>query len=140
MFVPEEINPLSLNWALALKPICSATTRISYNKLFGFVSVAGLMGMSGISIRKKVNTTSGGGSMTVFDGCSTGVVLFKTDSTNMAGRYDAVIFVVNNNSVRVVKFNEGSDNFYQTFENKDGVLTIKNTGYGLANFTAYHIR
>ncbi len=105
-----------------------------------FKSVAGLMGMSGISIRKKVNTTSGGGSMTVFEGCSTGVVLFKTDSTNMAGRYDAVIFVVNNNSVRVVKFNEGSDSFYQTFENKDGVLTIKNTGYGLANFTAYHIR
>ena len=58
----------------------------------------------------------------------------------MAGRYDAVIFVVNNNSVRVVKFNEGNDGYYQIFENKDGVLTIKNTGYGVANFTAYHIR
>ena len=78
--------------------------------------------------------------MTVFEGCNTGVVLFKTDSTSMAGRYDAIVFVVNSNTVRVVKFNEGSDSFYQTFKNKDGVLTIENTGYGLANFTAYHIR
>lgn len=43
MFVPEGINPLSLNWVLALKSICSATIRIPYKKMFGFVSVAGLM-------------------------------------------------------------------------------------------------
>ena len=102
--------------------------------------VAGLIGLSGISIRKNVNTTTGASTLSVFNKCSSGVVLYKTDNTNMDGRHDAIIFIVNENKIRVVKFNAGSDDSYQKFKISDGLLTIENTGYGLSKFTAYHIQ
>ena len=43
-----------MNWLLALKPICSATTRNPYNGLLGFVSVAGVLGFENV-FKKKGN-------------------------------------------------------------------------------------
>ena len=59
MFVPEEINPLSLNWVLALKSISPATKRNPYNGLLGFVSVAGILGVTGYSLFKGYTWESG---------------------------------------------------------------------------------
>ena len=49
MFVPEEINPLSLNWVLALKSISPATQIYLHNNLSRCLSVAGLIGNASYS-------------------------------------------------------------------------------------------
>ena len=101
------------------------------------MDAAGLIGISGLSIRKRENSQSGAATSTLFNGCSRGVVLFSIAQSNMDGHFDAIIYVGSSNSIRVVSYNNGPGAEYQKFSMSNGSLTITNTGYGVGSYIAY---
>ena len=100
--------------------------------------VGGLLGFSGIDIRRFINTESTAGKSTLFTGIDKGVVLVSILEVNMDGRYDALIYIVDRKNIRVVSYNAGSDSGYQKFTINDGILSMSNSGYGLGKFIAYY--
>ena len=96
------------------------------------------MGFSGLSIKKFVNTNSDASSIQIFSGLSKGIVLISNNGS-LDGRYDALIFVANANTIRVNRFNEGHESPYQSYSMSNGVLSVSNTGYGVGAFTAYYL-
>jgi len=107
-------------------------------KMSTLASVAAeLMGLPGISIRKKKNTNNTAGKVELFSGCTDGIVFIKNNSGDPVGRCDAIIFIIGGNTIRVQRFNEGSDSHYHKFSISNGVLSVGNSGYGVGVFTAY---
>ncbi len=102
------------------------------------MDVGGLLGFSGIDIRRFINTESTAGKLTLFTGIDKGVVLVSILEVNMDGRYDALIYIVDRKNIRVVSYNAGSDSGYQKFTINDGILSMSNSGYGLGKFIAYY--
>lgn len=101
--------------------------------------VGGLIGFSGLSIKKFVNTEAVASKIEIFSGMSNGIVLVSLNAGGMDGHYDALIFVATPNIIRVNRFNEGKDASYQTYSISNGVLSVSNIGYGVGAFTAYYL-
>lgn len=101
--------------------------------------VAGVLGISGVRIRKKVNSSSGAGSVTIFSNCSSGVVIFSADEGNMDGKADAIVHIISSSEIRTTYLNSNKDYAYQKFSISGGTLTVSNSGYGVCEFTAFHI-
>ena len=100
--------------------------------------VGGLLGLSGIDIRQFINTVPKSGKLSIFSNIDKGIVLVSILETGMIGRYDALIFIIDRNNIRVESYNAGQDSGYQIFAINDGVLSISNSGYGIGKFIAYY--
>ena len=101
--------------------------------------MAGILGISGVSIRKKVNASSGAASVPIFSNCSSGIVIFTADSGSMDGKADAIVHIISSSEVRTTYLNENKDYGYQKFTISSGTLTVSNSGYGVTKFTAFHL-
>ena len=101
--------------------------------------MAALIGVSGVKIRKKVNSSAGAGSVAMFTGCSSGVVIFSADEGNMDGNADAIVHIISSSEIRTTYLNSNKDYDYQQFSISGGSLTVSNSGYGVCKFTAFHI-
>jgi hypothetical protein len=113
------------------------TVKISKSDLASVV--AGVLGITGVRIRKKVNSSSGAGSVSIFSNCSSGVVIFSADDGNMDGKADAIVHIISSSVIRTTYLNTNKDYAYQKFSISNGLLTVSNTGYGVCEFTAFHI-
>ena len=100
--------------------------------------VGGLLGLSGIDIRQFINTVPTAGKLSIFSNIDKGIVLVSILETDMIGRYDALISIIDRNNIRVESYNAGQDSGYQIFAINDGVLSISNSGYGIGKFIAYY--
>ena len=101
--------------------------------------MAGILGISGVGIRKKVNASAGAGSVTVFNNCSSGIVIFSADDGGMDGKADAIVHIISSSEIRTTVLNTGKDYGYQQFSISSGKLTVSNSGYGVTKFTAFHL-
>ena len=128
-----KICPLSIK----SQPISPATTSNPYNYLFEFVEVAGLIGLTGIKIKKYVNSNSGAGSLDLFSGVTTGVIIIVMNNPSAVGHKNNIAFVRDANNLLTNDFNAGSDHHYQVLSISNGRVSISNTGYGVGVFTAY---
>lgn len=100
--------------------------------------VGGLIGFSGLCIKKFVNTEAVASKIEIFGNISNEIILVSMNAGGMDGHYDALIFVATPNIIRVNRFNEGKDASYQTYSISNGVLSVSNIGYGVGAFTAYY--
>ena len=101
--------------------------------------MAELIGVVGVKIREKVNSSSGAGSVAIFSNCISGVVIFSVDEGHMDGKADAIVHIISSNEIRTTYLNSNKDYAYQKFSISNGTLTVLNTGYGVCEFTAFHI-
>ena len=95
------------------------------------------MGFTG-KIKTYKNTSEGAGSTVLFSNISSGMV-FLIHHGGLGGRYNAMIFVKSQSEISVHKYNAGSESDYQSFTMSGGMLSIKNSGYGIGNFTAIFV-
>lgn len=100
--------------------------------------MGGLLGLSGIDIRQFINTVPIAGKLSIFSNIDKGIVLVSILETDLIGRYDALISIIDRNNIRVESYNAGHDSGYQIFAINDGVLSISNSGYGIGKFIAYY--
>ena len=101
------------------------------------MEVAGLIGLTGIKIKKYVNSNSGAGSLDLFSGVTTGVIIIVMNNPSAVGHKNNIAFVRDANNLLTNDFNAGSDHHYQVLSISNGRVSISNTGYGVGVFTAY---
>lgn len=99
--------------------------------------VAGLIGLTGIKIKKYVNSNSGAGSLDLFSGVTTGIIFIVMNQSSTAGHKNNIVFVQDADNLIVNDFNVGTDHHYQVLSISNGRVSISNTGYGVGAFTAY---
>ena len=99
--------------------------------------MAGLIGLTGIKIKKYVNSNSGAGSLDLFSGVTTGIIFIVMNQSSTAGHKNNIVFVQDADNLIVNDFNVGTDHHYQVLSISNGRVSISNTGYGVGAFTAY---
>ena len=97
------------------------------------------MGIQGISIRSVVNTNNTHARSVIFGECNEGIVFVNNKHADPVGRFDAIIFIQNSNSIRVLKCNAGNDSHFHVFSIENGNLIVSNSGYGVGYYEAYHL-